>query len=147
MRFEVQPLVGVMPVRLGMLRSEVREVMRVPPHEYRKAPNVPADAFHGGFHVFYGGEEPSVEYIELSRDCGFDAVFDGTNVFDVPADDLVSQLTRLTPFDPNDPELGYSFVFPRWELALWRPVTLDVEGRYFSTVGIGVRGYFSGDAG
>ena len=149
MRFEVQPLVGVLPVRLGMSRGEVRAAMNVPPDEYRKGADDrhTTDAFHGGFHVFYAGEQPSVEYIELSRDSGFDAVFDGVKVFDVPADDLVSQLTRLTAFDPTDPELGYSFVFPKWELALWRPVTLAEEGRYFSTVGIGVRGYFSRDAG
>jgi hypothetical protein len=149
MKFEVQPLVGVLPVRLGMLRAEVRKAMTVPPEEYRKAADgrYTADAFHGGFHVFYEGDEPAVEYIELSRDSGLEAILDGANVFAVPADDLVSQLTRHSPFDPNDPELGYSFVFPQLELALWRPVPFAPEGRFFSTVGIGVRGYFSGGAG
>ena len=61
---------------------------------------------------------------------------------------VVSRLEALAAYDRTDSELGYSFIFPELELALWRPVLpespKDKEGHYFDSVGIGVKGYFSG---
>ncbi len=150
MRFEIVPLAGVGPVLLNMPRSEVPQLMGHLPKSIRKTPACAyaTDAFHNsGFQVFYAGPEPVVEYIELSRGSGLEAFFDGVDVFALPAVELVERLSRRTPFDPSDPELGYSYVFPEWELALWRPClpegNNDDDGRFFSTVGIGVRGYFT----
>ena len=43
------------------------------------------DAFHdSGFQVFYGGEGPVVEYIELSREAGFRVLYRGVDVFQRP---------------------------------------------------------------
>lgn len=44
--------------------------------------------------------------------------------------------------DDDDPELGFSYIFPSLELAFWRPGDDDDEEPHFATVGIGVRGYF-----
>ncbi|WP_244170753.1 hypothetical protein [Xanthomonas citri] len=60
-----------------------------------------------------------------------------------PASRLVEKFLTVTPFDPFDKELGYSYVFPALELALWRPDMEEPQGKYFSTVGIGCVGYFS----
>jgi hypothetical protein len=156
-RLEVVPLVGVGPVRLGMPRHAVHAVLGTVPHEFRKAGDrYPTDCiFDNGFQIFYDGAQPVVEYIELSRDSGFEAYFDSVNVFEVPADELVRRLAQITEFDPDDPELGTSYTFPKWELSLWRPFVPygprpflrspgNEEGRYFSTIGIGVAGYYSG---
>ena len=71
----------------------------------------------------------------------------GTDVFAQPAARLVELVAQDGPYDPDDPELGYSYIFPHLELALWRPVLPegeeDPEGRYFSTIGVGRPGYFS----
>jgi hypothetical protein len=154
MRFEIVPFAGVGPVRLGMHRGEVSARMGLLPDEFRKTPSAAytTDAFHDScFQVFYAGTEPLVEYIELSRHSGFEAFFDGVDVFALSAVELVERLSRRAAFDVNDPELGYSYVFPEWELALWRPIVpendSDADGRFFSTVGIGVRGYFSNSTG
>lgn len=155
MRFEIVPLVGVSPVRLGMSRDQVRSAMGVVPEEFQKTASsaYPTDVFHDGFHVYYAGDEPIAEFIELSRDCGFEAFLDGIDVFGIPADELIVRLAQISAFDQDDPELGYSYVFPERELALWRPVFPGEdgneedqegdEGRYFATVGVGVQGYFS----
>ena len=59
--------------------------------------------------------------------------------FEMPADELVAFITRLAAFDSSDFELGYSYIFPNLELSVWRP---DKEQPYFSTIGIGCRGYY-----
>jgi hypothetical protein len=147
--YKVIPLVGVGPVRLGMTREQVRRAMPGPCEPFRKGRDDEheTDAFHdSSFQVFYGGEGPTVEFIELSSDPGVRALYGGLSVFETPADEVVARIGRDTAFDPSDPELGYSYTFPALELSLWRPV-LPVEGndegREFSTIGIGVRGYYS----
>ena len=153
MRFDVIPLVGVGPVLLGMRREEVRAAMRAPPKEFRKSSGSvhTTDAFHSSaFQVFYSGVVPVVEFIELSRGSEIEAVFNGIELFTTPADELVSKISLRTAFDPSDPELGYSYVFPELQLAFWRPHVPDddeLDGHFFSTVGIGVPGYFTVRAG
>lgn len=144
---EIFPLAGAGFVKLGMSRAEVHAVMGAPSTSFLKVPTspYPTDAWHhNGFQVFYGGIEPSVKFIELSRNCGFEVLCLGRYVFSTPASKLVEQFLAVTPFDPFDKELGYSYVFPALELAVWRPDMEEPQGKYFSTVGIGCVGYFSG---
>lgn len=133
-----------------MTREEVREAMPEAPFSFKKTPmsDHTTDAFHkNGFQVFYAGDTPKVDYIELSRGSGFRALFRGIDVFSIPADELVPMLTQHAPFDENLRELGYAYVFPAFDLAVWRPVLgespEDIEGWWFLTIGIGVKGYFT----
>jgi hypothetical protein len=148
--YEVIPFKGVGPVLLGMSREEVRTAMGIPTKSYRKTgARTLTDAYHrGGFQVFFD-EHDRVEYIELSSpDDSFTTVYKGKEVFQTKADDLVDLIAEDAPFDAEDPELGYTYTFSQLELGVWRPVIPeddnDPEGRYFSTIGIGKRGYFSG---
>jgi hypothetical protein len=148
--FDVLPGEGVGPVRLGMHRDEVRRAMPEAPKSFWKwgaeSGGYETDAYHrSGFQVYYKGDVPRVEFIELSRECGFDAIYRGRDVFDTEAEDLVEFIAQDAPFDDRHQELGYSFIFPRLELSLWRPVLpeVDPKGRFFSTIGVGVEGYFS----
>lgn len=149
--YHIIPHVGVGPVVLGMRREEVLAKMGAPRHTFRKTPGSrhETDAFEEGhgFQVFYGGDHPTVEYVELSRDGGFVAHYDGLDVFAIEADELVRHISEHAPFDPSDSELGYSYVFPSLDLSLWRPVIPgspdDPDGRKFSTIGVGIRGYYS----
>ncbi|WP_386340237.1 hypothetical protein O4D10_00795 [Xanthomonas citri pv. citri] len=143
---EIFPLAGAGLVKLGMSRAEVHAVMGAPPTSFRKVPTSshPTDAWHhNGFQVFYGGIEPSVEFIKLSGNCGFEVLCLGQHVFSTPASELVEQFLAVTSFDPFDKELGYSYLFPALELAVWRPDMEEPQGKYFSTVAIGCVGYFS----
>ena len=148
--FEVVPLVGVGPVRLGMTRDEARAAIGVAVTPFAKVPDAVwrTDAFHGAaFQVFYSGDRPIVDFIELSAGSGVEAVLSGLTVFATPADEVIAQVSARSPFDANDRELGFSYVFPQLELAFWRPVIPespdDPDGRCFATVGIGAPGYFS----
>ena len=147
--YEAIPHVGVGPVKLGMTREEVHRVMPGPCESFLKGLNSEheTDAFHdSGFQVFYGGEGPVVEYIELSREAGFRVLYRGVDVFATPADQVVAHVSGDAAFDPTDPELGYAYIVPDLDLSLWRPVLPetpeDPEGREFSTIGVGVAGYY-----
>ena len=78
--------------------------------------------------------------MELSRTELFVASLEGTALLDVPADEAVDAAAARSPFDPDDPELAWSYPFPALDLALWRPARGDAP---FSTVGVAVPGYFA----
>ena len=66
--YDVEPLRGVGPVRLGMTRAESRAAMDLPVESFRKSPNDAAltDAYlESSFQVFFDGGD-RVEFIELS---------------------------------------------------------------------------------
>lgn len=151
LEYDVIPHVGAGPVRLGMHRDEVRRVMASPVREVDKSPGSGylVDAFHeSGFQVFYAGAEPVVDFIELWNDPAYRVVCRGVPVFELAAVQVVEMIAREHPFDPDDPELGITYRFPSLDLAFWRPYASedddDPEGRGFSTVAIGRRGYFGG---
>lgn len=140
--FHLQPLVGVDEIRLGMPRAEVLRILGDCKSFKKLATSVHVtDAWsNNGFQVFYGGEEPVVEYIELSRKSGFDATLLGYPVFSTKASELVNLIDKHSPYDRKNPEIGFSYIFHGLELSLWRPTEEDI---LFRTVGIGVRGYYS----
>jgi hypothetical protein len=143
--YEVVPLEGIGEVRLGMNRKEVRKIMGENPETSGSRGQV--DNYHqNGFQVFYT-EEDTVEFIELLRESGFRATARGVNIFDTTAKEVLHLIARYSDYNQDDLELGYSYVFPDIELSLWRPSIPesddDEEGKYFSTVGIGTRGYYS----
>ncbi|WP_146009458.1 hypothetical protein [Deinococcus planocerae] len=105
------------------------------------------DAYHGNaFQVFFD-EEERIEFIELSRNDGIGAIFQGTDLLHTPAEQVILLLCSVANLDSNHSELGNTYTFPELELSLWRAVIPqgdgDSEGRFFNTVGIGKLGYFS----
>jgi len=158
--FSVEPLVGVGPVRIGMSRQETRDALDAPVVSFKKGPSSESlvDAFlENAFQVFYDKDD-RVEFIELSRNGPFTALYHGISVFDTTADELLEAVSRDTDSDKDRPEQGYSFVFPKAELSLWRQSLPEDEeddeydidgeeyekpGTYFDTIGIGTSGYYS----
>jgi hypothetical protein len=147
---ELIPFVGIGPARLGMTRDELRESVALPFRSFRKTPDSEheTDQFLGnGFQVFYTGAAPVVEYIEVTRDAGSRVVYREVDVFDKEAAALVALICRDAPFDSHHPEIGHTYVFPDLDLALWRPVLVRSHdghpSKRWTTIGIGVRGYFS----
>ena len=143
--YEVVPLEGIGQVKLGMHRDGVRKIMGENPETSGSRNQV--DNYHGeGFQVFYA-ENDTVEFIELLRDSGFSAVARGINIFETTAKESLRLIAQYSDYNQDDLEVGYSYVFSDIELSLWRPSIPESddeeEGKYFSTVGIGVRGYYS----
>jgi hypothetical protein len=144
--FVIDPLVGVGPVRLGARREAVLAAIGAPENSFCKVPGSrhQTDAwFQNGLQVFYEGDQPTVAFIELTSSPYFEAVLLGISVFTTKVPLVISEIRRCAKLDEADPELGYAYTFPSLELALWRPDDDDAETPYFSTVGIGVCGYYS----
>lgn len=105
----------------------------------------PTDTWlNNGLRVFYSGTVPRVEYIESSRGAGFEVELWGHPVFSTEASLLIEFIEQHSALDRKDPELGCSNTFPSIELSLWRSAVDSPEGLFFSTIGIGVHGYYSG---
>ena len=142
-KYTIEPLIGVGPIKLGMNRNDVQNIMPEASKQFMKTRNssVETDAFHKNcFQVFYNHQTVCVEYIELSRRCPFIADIFGVDPFGSLAEELIQYLSEKAKFDKSDPELGYSYIFPEIELSVWRP---SIEDKHFSTIGIGVKGYYS----
>lgn len=153
--YEVLPHEGIGPVRLGMSRDAAREAMEragvpLPPVHLGTLRD---DYHHAGFQVSYDASG-MVEYIELYRGEPFTTLYRGVDVFTTPADEMVALVAETAPYDPDEAELGLTYLFPALDLSLWRPVTPeDCEeedqpdeydcGRVFTTIGVGRRGYFA----
>jgi hypothetical protein len=147
--YQVEPLKGIKPILLNMTREESRSVMGFTPLTFRKSPFNPTDTdayLDNCFQVFFD-ETDRVEYIELSPNKSFEVVYKDIDIFNTEAAKLIELISKDAAYSEKDPELGYSYIFPELELSLWRPVLPenenDTEGRYFATVGVGKRGYYS----
>ena len=148
--YHVYPCQAVGAVRFGMMPSSVYSALNAEPEcRYRKSPSDPheVDCYHDStFQIFYGGDEPAVNYIELTSYGGkFVVLFRGLDVFNVGAMELIARVGENDSFDPNDPELGFSYTFPSIEVCFWRPAVPedDPDCEYFQVMGIGARGYYS----
>lgn len=142
--YEAIPLQGVGPITFGMARHEVHAQLGRSPRSLQKAATSAqtVDAWHNNaFQVFFG-PTGTVEYIELSRTNDLGLSCCGISVFDTPAGSVIEHFMRRAATDVSDQEYGSSIIFPSLELSLWR----STEAPYFSTMGFGMRGYYSNAA-
>jgi hypothetical protein len=137
----VEPRVGVGPIALGSSRVEVLRALVYAQCSFLKVPSSqwPTDSwFSGALQVFYSGEPPRVEFIELSRGSELEALVLGNAVFSIPAREVLSRIPQGTQVLAE--EEGSSYVVPELELSFWRE---GCDDEYFASVGIGMPGYFS----
>jgi hypothetical protein len=145
--FDLVPHVGAGKVHLGMSRSEVRRLLGAPVMSYQKVPDaVLTDRYFADLQVAYDRQDRA-EYIELNGPGDVDAVFHGRSLLFLPADEVLDWMKRFAEYDPDDPEPGYSYVYPDLDMSVWRPVLPenpeDDDGRFFQSVGIARTGYFA----
>ena len=94
------------------------------------------------------GDDGKADFIEVCSGIVPDVQFDGQDVFDLHADDLL-RLIRL--HEAEDPELSqpdHSYIFSGLILALWgRDEQYDYKGNeerpVFATVGVGAPSYLA----
>ncbi len=146
--FDLSPHVGAGVVRFGMSRSEVKRALGDPVKSYPKLPGAPlTDTYFGADLQVSFDPADRVEYIELNGPGAVKAVFQGRSLFELPADDVLEWMKRFAEYDPDNPEIGYSYVYPDLDLSLWRPTLPegpeDDEGRSFRSIGMGRAGYYT----
>ncbi len=139
-KFEIVPNVGVGPIKLGMSRVEVEAFFGKP--EFDSDDRI---GFMSGFLVDFDASG-NVEFIELANSTKFEAMYKGTNLHSVKAEEAVAVVEKDDVYDTSDPEVGHSYIFKTLQLSLWRGTvpedSSDTDGQYFEAVGIASRGYF-----
>jgi hypothetical protein len=142
--FEIEPRIGIGPIKFGMHQAKVRKIMGQP--DCQRDDN--SDDFLSGFRVDYDLNN-RVEFIELSNSDKYEVYFKGVCLHKVLADEAVEQVSKWGSYCKDDPELGYSYIFQDLQLSLWRGILPEpkqpddnLDGRYFEAIGLGVTGYF-----
>ena len=138
--FEIEPNVGVGPIKLGMPKSEVKKVLGEPEFE-----GDGRAAYFSGFMIDFD-DSNHVEFVEVARSALIKVSYKGVILHDILASEAVEYLSNFDSYDINDPELGYSYVFKALQISLWRGGApeneFDEEGRYFESVGVATKNYF-----
>ncbi len=98
----------------------------------------PAEAWSGDAMRVHYGASGTVERIALELGTSPRVLLEGQEVSTPRVSALVKHLYPRAHYDPNDPELGYRFHFPRLGLTL-RRVKLpqgpnDAEGQFFTSL-------------
>lgn len=140
MNLNIEPLVGVGPIRFGMTRAEVHAALGMPERIDDRR-----ECFLGGFMVDFDASGLA-EFIEMAESDKFTVTFQDKNLHAVPAEELVKSLSAVAKIKEDDVELGYSYIFPELQISLWRGTipesAQDEDGRYFEAVGVARKGYF-----
>lgn len=144
---QVIPLKSAIDVNLGWTRKETLEKIGVPERKWENSDHYQKEL--PMFSIDYDAEN-RVEYISISnpKNDGVKVLYQGTDVFVTPANELIKIIEKNTGlrYDRDDPELHYSFIFHDVDLSFWRPVIPedenDEDGKYFETIGIGIKGYY-----
>lgn len=156
--WEVNPLTGIGPLKLGMSRTELHTLLGEPEDSFQDGPEEPLTDtwFEEQLFVFYTATE-AVDYIEVH---GFRSKYlmlelAGKDVFTTKAGELVDHIEKkgMDAYLRESPELPYGYIFPGIALSLYRPfIPMEYEkdeqddghgkGHYFETLGLGVQGYF-----
>jgi hypothetical protein len=139
-KLELRPLFGFGQIKLGDQRNDIHELLG-PPNDF----NENTDYYSNSSIQIHYSENGVVEFIELASDQN--VVWDGISIFSTPVVELVKELSKKTEQSTNESEPGYTFTYPKYELCFWRPTQPDEEdpneGKYFESVGLGIKGYFS----
>jgi len=141
--FDIKPKIGVGPILIGMTREEVRQHLGPPDGDDDER-----EWYLDDMAIDFDSSG-KVKFIELAESENYKARLNGKCLHDLEADEAVAHVQAIAPYNQNDPELGYTYLFPDLQLSLWRPVIPDNEqdpndptGRRFESVGVGGDGYF-----
>lgn len=146
MRFEIEPHVGIAPIRFGMSRADVvQEMAKIGGGNPVDKGGVIDCFFNNGFQVSY--RDDTVEFIEVCNEPDHTFVLAGMDVFDMPANELVARLEALDSVDPVLSD-NYSYCFPNLIVSLWEAdEQYDRKGGekrpIFGAVGIGDERYLA----
>jgi hypothetical protein len=149
-RFEIVPHQGIGPVRLGMNRTEVEAALApfpgaLPSNPKRKGSRVQC-YYRGSLQVEFTAAG-TASFIEVSNDSAFLSLYNGHDVFDLPAPDLFSLFAaddHAGPHQYNSSE----YLFPDLIVSLWEADNqYDRKGGYsrplYATVGVGNADYLA----
>jgi len=138
--FKVIPHSSIGPIRLGMVRDEVRRILGEPSSV--EAAHVKWDVhwpdrdffFNNAFQVTYDSTLKAAR-IEASGDSSYTVTFDGVSVHDASPQEVIEAIGRHAAVDDQHREYPTNLWFPALDVNLYREHS-DVDK--FDTIGISV---------
>lgn len=167
MRFDIIPHIGAGNLKLGQSRETFKEILGEPEYSSEKSVmdygdfSIPVPAKDGYLEneiQITFDDDNKADFIEFSgRGARYTEVFlNEIEVFKTPASILINKIIESTQsdFDKEEAEIPYTYVFPKIDLSVWRQVVPELDetieeipesddGKYFWTIGIGVKGYYN----
>lgn len=145
MEFSISPHNGVGPIKLGMPKSEVREILS----EFFDSSRDSLDFyFNGSLQVEF--ENDLANFIGLALDESYLVTYNGINVFDVEASELFALISTNEPLSHSFNQTEY--IFPEQIITLW-----DADEQYdylgdhqrvvWGQIGLGTKTYMRGVSG
>ena len=140
MDYEINPHIGIGPVKLGMNREEVKEALGA---ENYSGSNGEIDYyFNNSFQIEF--EENKADFIGISYHPNYTVTYNGVNVFDTKAKQLF-ELIALNEIEKHEYDSS-EYLFPYQIVTLW-----DADEQYdqissqsriiWAQIGIGTQSY------
>ncbi|NWJ44756.1 MAG: hypothetical protein HXX08_02655 [Chloroflexi bacterium] len=124
--YQLLPKVGIGPVKFDMTRAEVYAAMPVAPSSVLPEGVPPGEEnqtfyYHNSYVVAYSASDGKVIQIGVDVNKEISVHYRNIDIFNIRVEELIEILGKETPYDKDDFELGYSYLFPEYALALYRP--------------------------
>lgn len=148
MIFIIEPHRGIGPISFGMTRQSVTQAMTNCGGGSPEKRGMEIDCFfENAFQVSFGDHEKA-DFIEVYSGIAAEIRFDGRDVFDLHADDLLRLIRIHELEDPELSEPDDSYVFSGLIMTLWgRDEQYDHKGGeqrpVFAAVGVGAPSYLT----
>ncbi len=132
-KFNIIPGISIGPIQIGMGTDKILELWGKPQsiHGNRWM-------YHDGFFIDYD-ESRKVEFIETGKSKNYSIILDGLDLHKTKSDKVIELFSKLDDYDRNEPDLGFSYVFKKIQLSLWRG---SVEMEFFESIGQASPKYF-----
>ncbi|MBG9943820.1 hypothetical protein ABE237_06565 [Brevibacillus formosus] len=126
-KLTIEPGIGIGTIKFGMDKEEVEECIQEYKRKYNKD-NLTTNFFKNSIRVKYDSYE-KVNFIEISSNLQdvFECVVINIDVFKTKVVDLVEKIDKISKYDRDDRELGWTYDFPELGLLFWRPNVLTEE--------------------
>ena len=155
-QFNIKPLSGVNQLKFGKTRDEIIEDFEDPTEEEGRTDYYEFETF--SLALSYDRND-KLEFIEFSKvSGGAPVLLNDIDVFNIEGEKLLSEIQSLASEKHNsdNSEPPYTYIFDSLEIAIDRPTTPEEyeegeaessdgyeNGKYFRSIGIGCKGYFS----
>ncbi|MCM3785014.1 hypothetical protein M3231_18750 [Neobacillus mesonae] len=119
---KIEPGVGIGKIKLGMTKEELAVYEEEYLKEYPEKPWRDI-GFEHLFRIDYDVNH-RISFIEIinydMEHMNFDCLYEDINLFSTKAKDLVLTINEISPYKPDEYDMGYSYHFPEIGLVLWR---------------------------
>jgi hypothetical protein len=135
----IEPGVGVGTIKLGMSREEVDLCIQAYTNAHQKL-YYDNEYFHYAFKIEYDQNERA-SFIEVASHVKeeFNCLVNGIDVFNTKAEELVKAFDKISPYERDHADLGWTYFYPKLGITLWRSrvfIEPDIDEEWFKEMSL-----------